>query len=154
MRILLIMDFFIPHQVKFTTEVKYSIFEQWVCNGTELRGETNRILNIMGFMALPQNGANIFQFYCKIWTDVEGDKMESKVVTIKIYRSPSSQQQQTGFHPKILLQPKNLNIHVRDQIELKCCAEAYPSPKYQWRKNNVDLSGEVNSTLLVYSITL
>ncbi len=54
------------------------------------------------------------------------------------------------FAPNILLQPEDCIFHINDQIELKCCAKAYPSPAYQWSKNNVKLPGEVHSTLLVY----
>lgn len=70
--------------------------------------------------------------------------------TDRILTSRSTLLSMEQFAPNILLQPEDCIFHINDQIELKCCAKAYPSPAYQWSKNNVKLPGEVHSTLLVY----
>jgi len=77
-------------------------------------------------------------YYCTVTNEFGTTK--SSTIDIDIY-------------PKITDQSDDQTACVGQEVDLFVTATGYPTPTYQWYKNDVLLSGETSSTLLFYAST-
>ena len=47
------------------------------------------------------------------------------------------------------MQPKDTGVPRGSKLELVCKAQGHPAPHYQWRRNGLDLEGEVHPELII-----
>lgn len=58
----------------------------------------------------------------------------------------------TPAPPTILVQPTNQFVAQNATVTFRVVASGYPPPRYQWLKNNINLAGETNASLVVPNI--
>src|SRR6185436_14414209 len=69
-----------------------------------------------------------------------------------IYNAGNAGKCAVSSAPAILSQPVSRNVFVGATVTFSVTASGYPSPTYQWRKNQADISNATNSTFSISNV--